>query len=142
MKATYDPTAPTSWTTSHRKEGKVYFHSYQVVSLAAKPWNDGRQPTAIDARIYGTNTGNTCCLWVHATPSKNYPDGLHTQGSARAGGYGYHRPSAALGSAIRAAGFTLDQSINGDGESAMREALLAIAKAVGIARPVIVESFQ
>lgn len=141
MKATYSPTAKTKFTTAHRKEGKCFFRSISVISLASKPWNDGRMPEPISARIYGTGSGNTACLWINAT-NKKHPEGIHTSGSGRAGGYGYHRPSAALGEAIVNAGFTLDESISGRGESAMREAMLAIAKEIGVKRPALVESYQ
>jgi hypothetical protein len=49
-------------------------------------------------------------------------------GTGQAGGYGYHRGSAALDYAIKSAGITLSRSIHGTGE--MEEALEAIAKAV------------
>lgn len=140
MKATFNPTAKTKFTTSHRKEGKCFFRSMTVISLASKPWQNGTIAEPITARIYGTGSGNTACLWINVTTAK-HPDGIHTSGSGRAGGGGYHRPSAALGEAIVNAGFTLDESISGRGEPAMREALLAMAKALGIKRPAIVESY-
>ena len=140
MKAKYSPAAKTKFTTSHRKEGKCYFHSYTVISLAEKPWADGQMREVITARIYGTGSGNTACLWINAPYTKKYPEGLHVSGSGRAGGYGYHRPSAALGEAIVNAGFTLDSCISGRGESAMWEALLAIAACLGVKRPALIES--
>jgi len=140
MKAKYDPASKTKFTTRHRKEGKCFFRSVTVVSLAAKPWHDGRMPEAITARIYGTGSSNTACVWINTT-TKKHPDGLHVSGSGKAGGYGYHRPSAALGQALCNAGFALSESISGRGESAMREALLAIAAAIGVKRPAIVESY-
>lgn len=135
MKATFDPTAKTSWTRSHRKEGKCFFTSMSIISLADKPRDDGRIYPQIEARFYGTGNTNTCCLWIHAGEN-------HTQGSGSAGGYGYHRPSAALSAAIRNAGFTLSNDIAGVGETAVREALLAIAKTLKIKRPALIESYQ
>jgi hypothetical protein len=67
---------------------------------------------------------------------------VNTSGSAKAGGYGYHKGSVALEYAIQNAGFTLSGRIGGVGESAMREALLAIATAIGIKRPALVEAYQ
>jgi hypothetical protein len=58
-------------------------------------------------------------------------ENLSRNGSGSAGGYGYHRPSAAAQEAIENAGFTLANRIDGVGESAMREAVLAIAAALG-----------
>ena len=136
MKATYDPNNPTKFTTSHRKEGKCFFSSMSVVSLTDKPDNQGVIFPSIEARLYGNGTTNTCCLWVRDVG----PNGKCTQGSGHAGGGGYHRKSAAMQAAIYNAGFTLSKSIDGVGESAMRAALLAIAKCVGVKRPAIVES--
>lgn len=136
MKATYDPNKKTKWTTSHRKEGKCFFSSMQVVSLADKPDGHGVLDARIEARLYGNGTSNTCCLWVFNVDSS----GKCTQGSGHAGGGGYHRKSAAMQAAIDNAGFTLSESIDGVGESAMREALLAIAKCIGVKKPAIIES--
>lgn len=135
MKATYDPQAKTSYTTSHRKEGKCFFHSYQIISMASPTLPSGLIYSHIEARLYGTGNLNTCCLWVRS-------EGNHTQGSGKAGGYGYHRPSAAVDQAIRNAGFTLSASITGVGDSAIREALMAVAKALKIKRPALIESYQ
>lgn len=141
MKAKFNPAAKTEFTTSHRSEGKCFFKSITVISLADKPWRDGAMPERITARIYGTGKQNTACLWINST-TKKFPEGVHVYGSGKAGGYGYHRPSAALGEAIRNAGFTLSESISGRGESAMREALMTMAKALGVKRPALVESYQ
>lgn len=133
MKAKYDPKARTKFLSSCRKEGKCYFSSMSVISLAEKPWGDGRIGEPVTLRLYGTGRRNYACLWVNAEP-------IHTRGSGWAGGGGYHRPSAAAGEAISNAGFSLDQSIGGVGESAMREALLAIAKCIGVRKPALVEA--
>ena len=135
MKATYDPNKPTNFTSSHRKEGKCYFSSMQVISLADKPGMQGVLFPIIEASLYDTGSINTCCIWVRGTGGQ-----FDTHGSGHAGGYGYHRKSAAMQAAIDNAGFTLSQAIGGVGESAMREALLAIAKCIGVKKPAIVES--
>ena len=63
----------------------------------------------------------TCILWT---------DGSHNaNASGWASGYGYHKGSAALADAISNAGIKLTDSISGCGYDAMREALLAIARA-------------
>jgi len=142
MKATYSPTAKTKFTTSHRKEGKCYFSSMMLLDLAAKPYNGTSAHAVIEARLYGTGSKNFAALWVHLPASKKYPDGLHTSGTGSAGGYGYHRPSAALAEAISNTGFTLSEDIGGRGESSMRDALLAIADALGIKRPALIEAHQ
>lgn len=61
----------------------------------------------------------TAIVWV---------GGAH--GSGWAGGYGYHKQSAAVSAAIASAGFELDQDIAGRGDSAITEALCAVAVAV------------
>lgn len=61
----------------------------------------------------------TAIVWV---------GGAH--GSGGAGGYGYHKQSAAVSAAIASAGFELDQDISGRGDSAISEALCAVAVAV------------
>lgn len=132
MKATYDSTAKTSYTRKHRNEGKCYLTTYSVISLADKPHSDGRLSAKIDLRIYGTGTANTACIWIHSGD-------VHTAGSGKATGYGYHRPSAAAHYAITNSGFTLSEPIDGRGDSAIREALLAMAKSLKIKRPAIVE---
>ena len=60
-------------------------------------------------------------------------------GRGHAGGYGYHKSSAAIGSAIESAGITLSEDINGRGQSAIREALLAIGLALGFTDCNIIE---
>lgn len=52
-------------------------------------------------------------------------------GHGKAGGYGYCRHSAAVGAAISSAGIKLARSISGVGDSAVEEALQAIARALG-----------
>lgn len=104
--------------TSHRKE-KHFLQELTVISF-----EDGEFKTPATLRIYGTNAKNYACLWVHSGE-------VHASGSGSAGGYGYHRPSAAAQEAINAAGFELSEPIDGRGESMMENALKAIATALG-----------
>jgi len=136
--AKYDPAAPTKWVRSQRKEGKCFFSTMSIISMADKPSIHGRVWPVIEARLYGTGNANTCCLWVSGAGENK----VSTQGSGRAGGYGYHRPSAALAQAISNAGFTLSRDIAGVGDDAMQEALLAMAKALKIKKPAVVLSYQ
>lgn len=131
QKATLRADSPNKFNTNHRKEGKCFFSSLDVISLAAKPWHDGRLDSAISLRLYGTGNKNFACLWIF---------GQDRRGSGSAGGYGYHRPSAAAQEAIDNAGITLAQPIDGGGEESMREALLAIARALKVKRPALIES--
>jgi len=124
MKATYNSNPKTKFTSSHRKENKCYLTVYQILTRNGSDCR-GRMHSPVELRIYGTGTGNTACLWV------NHGE-MHTQGSGRAGGYGYHRPSAAASEAIYNAGFTLSAPLSGVGDSAIEEAMLAIAEAIGV----------
>jgi hypothetical protein len=103
-------------TSSHRKDKRFQegFLFVEQESLDVK----------IDVRIYGTQSRNYCCLWVRGA-------GAWNSGSGYAGGWGYHRPSAAMQNALTAAGITLDEAIDGRGESSMEAAIMAIAKHLG-----------
>lgn len=131
MNATYDPAAKTKWARSHRREGKCFLDVIAVIDLDEKPMSHGQQHAPVELRLYGTGNRNYACLWINCAP-------IHTQGSGWAGGYGYHRPSAAASEAIRNAGIALSEPIDGRGDDAMREACLAIARAVGVKRPAYV----
>jgi hypothetical protein len=124
QKATYNASAKTKFTSSHRKENKCYLTVYQILVRDSSDCR-GRMHTPVELRLYGTGNTNTACLWI------NHGE-IHTQGSGRAGGYGYHRPSAAAAEAISNAGFSLSRSIGGVGDSAIEEALIAIAEAIGV----------
>ena len=68
------------------------------------------------------------------------PSGIYTSGKGKAGGYGYHKESAAIADAIESAGITLDANISGVGGGAIEEALKAIASALGFSHVLIVEN--
>ena len=76
---------------------------------------------------------------VYASIWINSP-GYHSSGKGKASGYGYHKESAAIGAAIESAGITLDTGISGVGDCAIREALKAIAHALGFSNVLIVEN--
>lgn len=125
MKATYDKSRATKWSNSHRKEGNCQFTGYRIMSVEPEKNSQHRLMTRVDLRIYHTKSTAFACLWIRGCD-------MDSQGSGRAGGYGYHRGSAAVDEAIRNTGFTLDQSIGGVGDNAIREALHAIAECLGI----------
>lgn len=121
---------------SHEKETIA---TYKVIGKFPK----GNLQVICEARMYmgRSNTASTvyCSLWVRGKKS--------TSGYGQAGGYGYHKLSAALQSAIKSAGISLfgatfsstDQkvdlkrsaNIGGVGDDAMRTALISIARAAG-----------
>jgi len=99
---------------SHRKE-KGFSGEYSVI--------DGKLNKLVSCRIYWGTSRCYCCLWIHG-------DKVCGSGSGLAGGYGYHKESAAVSDAISAAGIKLDERIDGVGETAITEALEAIGKAL------------
>ena len=123
--ATYNPGHKPKFTTAHRKENPARLDQEFAVLVPSEHSRDELHAVVI-LRTYCTSTGgsNTACLWVNAGD-------VHTSGSGSAGGYGYHRPSAAAHEAIHNAGFTLARPIDGVGNDAIREAVLAIARGLG-----------
>lgn len=96
----------------------------------------------VDARFYMASGRNAptvyCSIWVYTKDGKGFT------GHGKAGGYGYHKESAALADAIESAGIELwgDQynrtkspkqraHISGCGETAMHDACNAIAYTAG-----------
>lgn len=65
----------------------------------------------VDCRVYMGRSWSAstvyASIWVHG-------DGVYTAGSGKAGGYGYHKESAAIGSAISDAGIELYGSPYGE----------------------------
>lgn len=86
-----------------------------------------REP--IIARWYMSRSGDGaspvyCSLWVHSSP-------YYVSGRGKAGGYGYHKGSAAFQEACDSAGIELSQPVDGRGDEMVREALFAIGVALG-----------
>lgn len=126
MTATYNKNAKTKFTSFHRKENKCYFDSYTAL-IPCKNW-EGKNDLkpVVEIRLYGTGNTNTAAIWVN-----DLANGIHTSGTGQAGGYGYHRPSAAAAEAIRNAGFELSEAIDGRGGDAIERAVKAIAAVLG-----------
>jgi hypothetical protein len=129
MKATFNPEIKTKYTRSHRKEGKVYFEEY--AALVPSEYSDAK--AAVTLRLYLTNSMAYCCIWIASGPKFD----KYTQGSGSAGGYGYHRPSAAAAEAIKNAGFDLSSDIAGRGDEAIKQAVKALAKSIGYPKALI-----
>ena len=132
----------TEFTVGNYRE-KMLVKAYHVIDLA----DSGREfyadynkktgvyfepITYVDCRIYASQNFQTkyAIIWT----SKG-------DGRGKAGGYGYDKDSAAIGSAISDAGYTLDKSIHGVGEDAITGALIAIAVSNGCKKPCIVRAF-
>lgn len=107
----------------YRKEDR-FSRQISVVDL-----DRGRE--VLCARWYNTPARTYCCVWL-------WNDAASARGGAYADGYGYHRGSAALEAALSSAGVTLSEPIGGVGDSAEREALEALARHLGVNRPLLV----
>jgi hypothetical protein len=101
--------------------------------------------SVVIVRIYQPGTVAYCSLWIHARTGCG-------RGQGQAGGGGYHKASAAMAAAVEDAGIVLRGDvywrkstkdvarIGGVGESAMLEALQAIARAATGKRRLIIHS--
>ena len=121
MKATIEAMQSKARNLANKKETAGTIHLVAVCK--------GEIKTLADARFYIARRSDGaspvyCSVWLSG------PKGC-TSGYGVASGYGYHKSSAALDAALRSAGFTLDCRIDGVGDGAIREALLACAKALG-----------
>lgn len=112
---------------AHRKDN--HFRK-QITAIAINP--DGRMYDAVTLRIYTTDAKTYACIWLASNCSWGGAIDCWRNGSGSAGGYGYHRASAAASEAIYNAGITLSEDINGRGDLAMEEAVAAIARAMWV----------
>lgn len=125
MKATFDPNHKQKFNASSRKEGALL---REYSALVPVPHNRTHMRAVVTLRLYWPNTVCHAALWVW------FDNQEPASGTGTAGGGGYCKASASAGEAIRNAGFTLSSRIDGVGESAIREAVLALAKAAGYPR--------
>lgn len=130
----FDPRESKRKVQSYRKE-KSFHEEWSLIDL------DMGQDV-LTVRFYGSGMTVYCVAWVSLWRHGIDKAGLTgtCRGCGKAGGYGYHKASAAMEEALEDAGFILSESISGVGETAMRAALQAIADHVGIKRPMIHQS--
>lgn len=114
---------------SNRKE-KGFVSQYTIAAISK-----GLMFTPVIARFYSTPSRSYCCIWLCASHKD-----IYLSGGGKAGGYGYHRASQALYEALSDCGVTLDADIAGRGDTAMRDALVAVAQALGFRNPYIFEA--
>jgi len=107
----------------HRKESS-FRRQLTLIDLS-----DGEEVATI--RFYGNGERAYCCAWFSRTAD-------HARGSAWAGGYGYHKDSAAMQGALNDAGWRFRESFDGRGETGERAALEAIALWLNVPRFAIV----
>lgn len=119
--------------TNHARNGKnltpekELIGAMSLIGVTAKTAAAPRELAAVRFYMARRSDGASpvyCSVWLHHS--------VHdTAGHGRATGYGYHKRSAALQAALDSAGVKLAQAIDGRGDSAMRDALLAIGRAMG-----------
>jgi len=96
----------------------------------AGDWDYSPAREIIDVRTFvlggkRSEGSNGVLVWIHSPTHHGHAHG-------RAGGCGYHRPSAAFSSALLAMGITLgEHECHGRGDSAMYDTALAIAQKLG-----------
>lgn len=120
----FSPTKDPRDIYSYRRE-ESFDSQLAVIDL-----DTGRE--IVCARFYRPNEIVYCVVWIFS--------GEPARGFGKAGGGGHHKRSAALGGALSRAGVTLSGPINGCGDSAMDDALLALARHMGVARPLVVRA--
>lgn len=100
-------------------------HEIYISPSASQEWL--RVP--VEARFYMGRSSNAstvyCSVWIR------HSDGREFTGHGKAGGYGYHKASAALEDALHNAGIGGQPIFGGCGETAMQNALAGIARACG-----------
>lgn len=108
--------------TSYRERQEKHFYmGYKIVTII-----DDKMETLIDARLGATDSCHYASIWLNTeyTDYDYYNEYGDARASAKAGGWGYHRASAALNSAFHRAGMRFNVGCNGMGESAMRDCLM------------------
>lgn len=120
----FNPTEDPRNIHSYRRE-KSFDSQLSLIDL-----DNGREIACV--RFYQPDEVVYCVVWIDSDkPARGY---------GKAGGGGYHKRSAAMGDALARAGVTLSEPINGCGDSAMDDALLALARHMGVARPLIIRA--
>ena len=122
MKATLSKWDHTGNIAANRKEDH-FREQYSAVANIRYGGERGLKE-CVTVRIYRAATRVYCCVWINSRA-------VHTSGGGWASGGGYHKPSAALSRALDDAGVKLSEGIDGCGESAMEDAMRAIATALG-----------
>ncbi len=105
-------------------------HRKEFMTRAFKGTNkdeEGRIVSGFDIRIYPSGQHNlSCCVCISVSPN-NY-----ASGSAKTGGYGYHKESAVINQALKNAGVEFEHDFGSRGESATLEAIKGLADFLNI----------
>lgn len=122
MKANIENIREGAKVQSNRKKD-AFYKQFALYALDMPDYN-GEPRKLVCLRLYATDARHYACIWVNGSDA-------YGCGGGNAGGYGYDRGSAAAQEAIEDAGITLDESIDGRGDEAIRAAVKAIAEAAG-----------
>lgn len=115
MKATITNLTYSKKVRAYRKENSLH----RQVSIIDR--DTGAEIVA--SRIYWPGSVCYACVWIHGNE-------MHGSGAGKAGGGGYHMPSAAVEAALSDAGIALSEDVGGRGDTALEDALHAVAAAV------------
>ena len=110
------------------QNGKNFDKKELIRTLTAVVNTKDGLKTPFHAKFYMGRSTNAsvvyCSLWA-------FGNNIKCSGHGKAGGYGFHKPSAAMQAALDSAGIKLSLPINGVGSTAMENAAKAIIKAMG-----------
>jgi hypothetical protein len=105
------------------REKKELIHGFQYI-------NTDNSIAVIDCRIYAGKSRYSsqiiAAIWIHDWKGNRFSHGVGI-----AGGYGYHKGSQAIESALKDMGITLDGRIGGLGYDACKAAFSSIMKTLG-----------
>ena len=117
-----------AFTVSHRKS---HCFAGQIVASGLPRLSEmcdySTDTPVVTCRLYATAGSTYACIWLA---------GGHSA-SAVARGYGYHRASAAVAFAIEKLGIALSEPIEGAGDTATHDAILAVARLLGETLPTL-----
>jgi len=125
--------------TTNSENGKWAQNKEQISVFNVVAYSKGKFETPVTVRCWMGRSANSSTVYASIWAHNHQNNGRYFAGHANAGGYGYHKESAAIGGAIRSAGIELDTDICGVGDSAIEAALSSIAKALGYRRFTIVK---
>ena len=106
------------------RDTKVFAHQFECILFSEK----GAE-SLLTVRLYTDKKGGNvyALLWVKCwNTDENDVD--YRRGYGRAGGYGYHKGSAAIEEALDAAGIKLSEHVGGRGWEACKDAFTAICE--------------
>jgi len=93
-------------------------HGYKAITI-----QDGHAVTLLDLRVYLPKDVFYAAVWVQCNK--------HVSGTGKAGGYGYHKLSAAVADALQSAGYSFSEEVSGVGHDAVVRAIKAVCRLHG-----------